>query len=167
MILGLGLAAHCRLRISLSLSLSLVVVVCSPSGDFIVSGSECGGVYVWRTKNEHAKSRLFNFNRTKNSSYEVFHREFLAHSPITTRLALLHCSGGGLVTLAGLPLLSRIFACGCTPLRVLLTDFRVVRLTIPVPPLFAMQPHTEVTTCDSWWQFLPQCRRLPSPGLGL
>lgn len=32
-------------------------------------------MYVWRTKNEHAKSRLFNFNRTKNSSYEVFHRE--------------------------------------------------------------------------------------------
>jgi hypothetical protein len=71
---SLALSFTLRLRLCLSLS-PLSPLLCSPSGDFIVSGSECGGVYVWRTKNEHTKHHLLNLSHcTKNNSFEVFHR---------------------------------------------------------------------------------------------
>ncbi len=44
----------------------------SPSGEYIISGSEDGHAYVWRTNNLHTKSNLLNLNKQKNNSYESF-----------------------------------------------------------------------------------------------
>lgn len=56
---GTSLVAACRLS-------------CSSTGDYLISGSEDGNVYVWRTNNDFAKSSLLTFNKHKCNSYEAF-----------------------------------------------------------------------------------------------